>query len=225
MSLTSLATSLKQAFNRSNPNSLPSMLKAYAFGDFLRSMPTQLRAVAPTTDPYGPAANVALFLPEDAKAESIVSAYARAGAGPVGPLTVDAAYSATPAAGHVCIDPAGNLLFHAADAWTSVDARYIPKEADVVEVTLPVVTGVLTIPAVFVACDLLEAQRADGSSTKLQVNPPAATNVAVGTASLNLAKTTVLFDVADGVTSARVKLAVKCAVDRNGQLEAASTFI
>ena len=64
--LTSIATSLKEAFNRSNPNSLASMLASFKFGDFLRSMPTQLRAALPTTDPYGPASNVSIVLPDDA---------------------------------------------------------------------------------------------------------------------------------------------------------------
>jgi len=228
--ITSLANSLKKAFDRSNPNSVPSMLASFAFGDFLRAMPTKLWGAAPTTDPYGPASNVAIFLPDDAKAEYILGAYARAGTGTAGPLTV-VAYTATPSAGDICVDPAGNLLFHEADAWTSVDVRYIPKEGDVYELTLPVASGVVTFPANLggitgiLVTDVLEAQRADTSTANLQVTAPAATNTTTGTACLNLAKTQLLLDSGDNATSVRVKFLAQCAVNRNLALESASSFI
>ena len=221
--LTSLANAMKQAFNRSNPNSLPSLLAAFAFGDFLRTMPTQLRGAVPAADPYS-GATVALVLPDDAKASSIFYAYARAGAGTLGTLSVQPAGTAL-AAGQCAVGRDGNILFYAADAWTSVDVRYLPKEEDVVELILPVAAGVVTIPATFAASSLLEVQRQDTSTAALVVTVEAATNTTTGTACLNLAKTQVLLDSADGATSVRVKLGVACATNRNALLEAASTAI
>lgn len=223
--LTSLANSLKQALDRSNPTSVPSMLQSIAFGDVIRRFPTQLRGAAPSSDPYGVSGNVSLVLPDDAKAATILRAYARAGSGTVGELVVEA-IGASLSAGQCCVSPDGNILFDAADAWTSVDVYYVPAYQDVIELTLPVASGVVTLPVgAGIACELLEAQRNDTSTAKLQVKAPAATNSTTGTAVFNLAKTSVLLDSSDGATSVRVKLGIVSAIDVNALLEAASNFL
>lgn len=222
--LTSLTNSMKAAFNRANIGSLPSLFLQFGLGDWLRAQKTKLWATAPTTDPYGPASNVSIFLPDDAKAETVLGAYARAGTGTTGPLTV-VAYSATPSAGDVAVAPDGNIIFHAADAWTSVDITYLPKEGDVAEYILPVVSGVVTLPTSIVATDILEVQRNDTSTAYEQITAPAASNSTTGTACLNLAKTEVLLDSADDATSVRVKLVQACNINRNALLEAASPVI
>lgn len=232
MSITSLATSLKQALNRAQPGSIGSMLYQLAFGDVVRSMKTFLRGKTPlaagTANPYvvQTGAN-SLALPEDAKALTILAAYARAGTGTKGPLTIDADNSTAPAAGHVKISPNGDILLNSTDAFTSVDVTYEPDKGDVVELVLPVVTGVLTLPTQLgLAVRLLEAESLVGTHTgKFAVTVNADTNAVTLTAHLNLAKTTVVFDNADdAVTSARVKYLVASAKDTDALLEAASPF-
>jgi hypothetical protein len=225
MSLTTLATSLKNALNRAQPGSLPSMLQSILLGDVVRRQQTQLRAVAPTLDPYGPASNTTVVLPDDAKCASIRKAYARAGTGTVGELTIEA-LGASLSAGQCAPSIDGNIIFDSADAWTSVDVLYDVQHIHVLEATLPVASGVVTLPAgLGVACELLEVQRNDTSTANLIVAAPAAANSTTGTAHFNLAKTTVLLDSADSATSVRVKLGVVDPVDVNKALEAASTFI
>jgi hypothetical protein len=223
--LTDVATSLKHALNRANPNTLASNLASIALGDVLRSLPTQLRAVAPVLDPYGPASNTSIVLPDDAKAAVIFRAFARAGTATSVELTVEAT-AVSVSTGQCCVSPDGNIIFYAADAWTSVDVLYLPAHQRVIEVTLPVVSGVVTLPVgVGVACELLEAQRADTSTANLIVALPAATNTTTGSAHLNLLKTTVLLDSADSATSVRLKLGVVNKVDVNALLEAASNSL
>jgi hypothetical protein len=226
MPLTSLATSLKAALNRSNPNSLASMLKSVLFGDVLRREPTQLRAVALTLDPYGPASNTSIVLPDDAKCEVVLAGYARTGTGATRQLIPQPPGAAVGTAGYVAPSANGNIAFYPTDAFTSVDVLYIPKHIHVLEVTLPVATGVVTLPTgVGTACELLEAQRADTSTANLVVTVPAATNSSTGTACFDLAKTHVLLVSADAATSVRLKLGVVDPVDINALLEATSAFI
>jgi hypothetical protein len=223
--LTSLTTSLKEALNRSNLNSLASMLASILFGDVVRRQQTQLRAAVPATDPYGPASNVSLILPDDAKCASIVKAYARAGSGTAGELTVEP-LGASLSAGQCAPSIDGNLIFYAADAWTSVDVLYDVQHLHVVELTLPVVSNAIVLPpGAGVACELLEVQRTDTSTANYAVTAPAASNSTTATACFNLAKTSILFDSANSVVSARVKLGVVDPVNVNALLEATSTFI
>jgi hypothetical protein len=232
MSLNSLPNSLRQALNRAQPGSIGSMLRTLAFGDVMRmSLPVALRAQHPlgvgAANPYvvQTGAN-SLALPEDAKALNIVRAWARAGTGTPAALTIDADAATAPAAGHCKVSPNGDLLFNSTDAWTSVDVTYQPEKADVIELTLPVVTGTLTIPTQLgPAVRLIEAESLVGTHTgKFAITAPAAgPNATTLTARLDNALLTVLFDNADdAVTSARVKLLMAAAVDVNALLEAAS---
>jgi len=230
MSLSSLANSLKAAMNRGQPGSIGSILRTIAFGDFVRSMPTFLRARVPlaagTANPYvvQTGAN-SLALPEDGKALVITKAYAFAGTGTKGLLTIDVDASTAPAAGHCKVSPNGDVLFNSTDAWTKVDVVYQPDKGDVVEQVLLVVTGVLTIPTQLgPAVRLLEAESLVGTHTgKFAVTTNSATNAVTLTACLSLDRLTVVFDNADdAVTSARVKLLVASAVDVDALIEAAS---
>ncbi len=238
--ITTLANSLVAAFNRAQPGSLPAMFASIQLGTQIRQkLHAQLRDTALTVDPYGPASNTSIFLPDDCKAAAVATAYARAGTGTVGPLVADAGFSTGPAAGHVGVGYDGNIIFHAADAWTSVDVTYRPECQDCVEATLPCVSGVVTLPPGLIApyvnaagvaqpggaVTLMEAQRADTSTAQLIVTAMSATNTTTGTACFDLAKAHVLLDSADGATSVRVKLGIVSAVDLNALLEAASSFI
>ena len=124
--ITTLANSLVAAFNRAQPGSLPAMFLSIQLGTLIRQgFHFALRGVTPAVDPYGAASNSSIVLPDDAKAASISTAYARAGSGTLGPLAVAAAGSA-PSAGQVAVAANGNILFNAADAWTSVSRTNYP---------------------------------------------------------------------------------------------------
>ena len=113
--ITTLANSLVAAFNRAQPGSLPAMFLSIQLGTLIRQgFHFALRGVTPAVDPYGAASNSSIVLPDDAKAASISTAYARAGSGTLGPLAVAAAGSA-PSAGQVAVAANGNILFNAAD--------------------------------------------------------------------------------------------------------------
>jgi hypothetical protein len=225
MSLTTLATSLKNALNRAQPGSLASQLQSILFGDVIRRNNVQLRAAVPVLDAYGPASNTTVVLPDDAKCATVLRAYARSGTGTVGELTVEA-LGASLSAGQCAPSIDGNIIFYSADAWTSVDVLYTVHHLHVIELTLSVASGVVALPVgAGVACELLEVQRADTSTSKLVVAAPAAANSTTGTAHFDLAKKNVLLDSADAAVTVRVKLGVVDPVDVNALLEAASTFI
>jgi len=226
--LTSLSTSLKAAFNRSNPNSLASMLASVRFGDVLRRENVQVRSAALSVDPYGPASNTTLVLPDDAKCATVLAGYARAGTATCGQLIPQIPGAGVGTTLFCAPSVNGNILFHAADAWTSVDVLYVPQHVSVIEVTLAVpASGILVLPVgIGSACELYEAQRTDTLSTKLVPTTPAASNATNGTVCFNLAKTDVLFSTnGDAVVSARLKLGVADSVDINALLEAVSAFI
>lgn len=226
-------TALKLAINRANLQSLGPEFQVIALGNVLRALPTYLYGQAPvSTDSYVSASSAAIVLPDDAKAlysgnGGIISAYARAGSGTAGPLTIDASSGTAPASGHCSVAPNGDLQFNlGTDAWTSVDVVYVPQKLDIYEETLPVVSNLLTLPTSFGnAVLLLEAESKVGTLVaKMKIQLPAA-SVTTGQSSLNLAKTGVNFASADAVTSARVKFGVVPAIDLNALLEAASNFI
>jgi hypothetical protein len=237
MALSTNPNALKKVLNNLNSNQdLPGNLNALDFGDILRGLRTTLRAktvLGTGINPYVAAAAQSIALPEGAKANSVITAYARAGGGTLGPLVVDAPDGLTAAAGHIGVSPNGDLLFAAADAWTSVDVVYEPEKADVIEIVVPVIpgTGIGLLPQSLASVkagvvSLLEAESLAGALvSKMHVVAPANGAPATTLVNLDLAKLNVRFAVADAVTSARLKLSVTCAVDVDALLEAASTSI
>jgi hypothetical protein len=221
-------TNLVSALQRANLQTLAPAFQKMGLGQFIRSMPTHLYAQAPAAagaDPWATAAAQSLYLPDDAKAETILTAYGRAGSGTVGPLTVVATTNSAPTAGNVMISPNGDLLFAAADAWTSVDVFYVPAKSDTYIETLSVASNAAVIPTALTALILKEAQSTVGTRTgNLVVLTPGSTP-STGQCCLNAAKTQVIFASADAVTQCQVKLGVVPAIDVNALLEAASTFI
>lgn len=234
--ITTNAISLKNQLNSAQPGQLADMLRAVLFGNVLRAAKTYLRNLDPNTaaaNPYigGVAVGQSIQLPDDAKGLTLLRAYARGGTGTHGPLVVDApdSWAGAPAARHVAISPSGDLVFHAADAWTNVDVAYEPEKYDTFEVTLAVpASGILPLPAPYVVSGvviLMEAEAITGTVTgKAKIGLPG-TAAATAEASLDLAKANVVFLAADAVTQARVKFGVVPAVDVNALLEAASNFI
>jgi len=227
-------TSLKLALDRANPNSLASMLRMVAIGDVLRNLPTYLRGKAPlavAAYPYIVQSGAqAVALPDDAKGLTLFAAYGRAGTATATALTIDATASSAPAAGHAKLSPSGDIMFNSTDAWTSVDAVYLPNKMDVVELFLPVIpgTGLCTLPttqnglpALYVS--LMEAEALTGTVVgKEAILAPGAAPGSSRQANLNVALTGVFFEVADAVTSCRVKLGIASLVDVDALLTAAS---
>ncbi len=231
MTVSTLATSTKNLLNQCNATILADLLRTLGFGNLLRWMPVSLRMAAPAAaaaNPYLSATPLSITLPDDAKAAQIISAYARAGTGTKGPLTVST--SQTPAAGSVGISNSGDLILNETDAFTSVDITYTPERQECVEVTVPCIaaSGVAAIPAYLTArgvVTLMEAEILVGTLTGAKiVTAPAATAPATTIARLNFAKTSVFFAVADAATSVRLKLGVASATDANAVLEAAASL-
>jgi hypothetical protein len=232
MSLTTSPTSLKNQLDGANPTPLADMLRAVKIGSVLRALPTELNGKAPlavTVDPYVAAAAIALSMPDDAKAAFLFRGYGRAGTATPIELVVDAAQTgaaANPAANHVGISPNGDLVFHGADAWTSVDLLYLPGKYDVVELTLPVVGSSMAIPATFKAMYLFEAEVTVGVVVGKKIIDGPATATALGHVELDAAKANVIFNAGDVVAgTARVKFGVYSATDVDALLEAVSNFI
>jgi len=218
--------SLKNNVNKADPNTLADYLRQLGIGDILRALPTTLRKKAPVADAGSLATLQAVVLPDDAKACTISRATVRAG-GVTGELAV-VAYGATPTTGQIAVAPNGDIVTLATDAITDLDVVYSPEKADPFEITLPVATHVLTIPATFTSKGvvlLLEAVATKGTATgKKIVLAPGAGAPAAGQARLNIAKSTVTFAVADAVTEATVKFVTASAIDVDALLTATAAF-
>jgi hypothetical protein len=224
------AASLKNRINAANPNQLPQELQILKFGDLLRAGTAFLRKRNPDTAASSGsqlATLDTLALNDDAKASTILRAYARAtaAAGTLGELAVQA-YGTTPIDGQIAVAPNGDIVVLAASRYTDIDVVYQPEKTDLAEVTLTVTASVLTLPAALTAAGvtaLLEAVVTTGGSTGTKiVLVPGAGAPAAGQARLNLAKGTVTFAVADTVTQATVKLAIVASVDADALLTAIS---
>ncbi len=234
--------SLKKQLDAANPQVLADMLRSAQIGSALRSMLTHRRRVnmvAQAVNPYVLATVQSLQLPDDAKACSILRATAVTGTGTQGELTIDGYAAAAPAAGHISIQPSGDIATLIADAWTALDVVYQPEKHDTIELTLPVApgTGLCTLPTgVGQLCSagvilLMEAEALAGTlAGKKIVLIPTDAAPATTLARLKLDKTAVHFAVADAVTQARLKLAMvpgalTGGVDIDALLTASSNFL
>jgi hypothetical protein len=236
MTITTIPSAGVGALNGANANQVADALRLMGFGSFVRAMPIPLRNLDPNTAPANPYALSASYqsikLPDDAKAASILRAYARTGTGTAGELTPEATagspYTAPGSGGEIGVSPSGDLLFHAADAYTNVDVVYQPEKYDVKELILTVSSSVLTIPSALVTQGvvfLMEAQALAGTTVGTEfIQVPSNSAPSTGQACLNLAKSEVLFATADAVTQARVKLGVANALDLNAFLETAQAL-
>jgi hypothetical protein len=228
-----MANTLKDALDTTVLPTLADALATVKIGSVVRALPTFLRArnmVAQAVSPYQLATLQTLTLPDDAKALTILRAYARTATAGAGVLTVAAA-GATPTTGQIAVAPNGDIVTLAADAITSLDVVYQPDKYDTITLTLPAVaaTGVAAIPAAFTGkgiVTLLEGEGLVGTTLgKKIVLVPSASATATGNVHLDVAKATVMFAIADALTSVRVKLAYTAAVDVDALLEGASVLI
>lgn len=220
---------LQENLNAGNPDTLPTGCKLVQFGSVLRGLPTTLANEDPVAAPGEHAATLERIAKSDlAPALTVSLVYGRVGGVTSGPLTA-AAYP--PITGQYSIAPNGDIVVLAADAWTKVDAVFLPYKCDLIEYTGQVVpgTGVMSIPQYIVdrgVAVLVRANALAGTVTGLKiVQAPAAAAPATTKAGLNLAKSSLFFAVADAVTSATVLLAVFPAVDLDSLLSAPSPLI
>lgn len=213
--------SFKGALNAANPNTLPDLCRQMMFGDVVRSLPTHLRGKAPAANNNLPANVHSVILADDAKASFLFGAYARAGTGTKGSLSVQA-NGATPTAGQVSIGPEGDIYFAAADVWTDVDIFYAPTKVDVLEATFNVATQTVTLPTTRKVVNVMAASAVTPAALGKTVLVPSDTPGANGTARLNLAKTQVLLNASDVSTSLLVKYGVVPTIDLDALLTARS---
>jgi len=225
-------TTLKDLLNRANPNELSNLFQSMRLGDFVRSSITRLwRKAAKTPSPLDQIAAVqTIKLPNDAKACTILRAYAQAGTGTKGELVVDGPMTTATAAGHVGVTAAGDISFASADAWTAVDVSYVPEEVEVVTQQFPLdpAVGDISLPAkwsgrtVLLMRATLDTGTVTGEGKVIQPGARTATTLQVN---LNLAKNTVQFLVADAVSMATLTLGLLplAATDRDTLLEASGS--
>lgn len=222
------------ALNKADINALADALRLMGFGNFVRTMPVQRFAVGVSgagVNPYVLAAPFSVTLPDDAKCGWLFAAYARSGTGTLGQLTVDNNVSekfsgSAPAAGHVAVSPSGDVIFAAADAWTTVDLLYIPARYDIQELTLAVASNSLTLPANMPkVVNIFEVEATLGTSVGKKIIDVVGTAPAAGHAALALSKLTVAFQATDAVTQARVKFGTIAKIDIESFLESAQSLV
>lgn len=224
----------REAINVCTTGTLSSYTNQLGFGDFLRSMPILITQQVPAADSYSLSTVQTIRLPDHAKAAFIERAWVRTGTTlPAnGELAVQTPMT-TPQTTQIAITPSGDIGVLAADALTLVDVQYTPIRGDVYELTLPVSTGILTLPAALTGTSagvtlLMEAEAITGTVTgkKIVLAPVIFSSLpAAGRACLSLDRTQVLFNnTTDAVATARVKFLVRPAVDANAILEANASF-
>ena len=221
--------SLKATFDRANANTLSAAFQKIQLGQTLRQdvkvSKRKVNPVALGASLYSLATLHVIVLPDDAKASSVLRAYARAGGAGTGEMT-PAARHATPGSGAIAVTPSGDIAVLAADALTNVDVEYLAARYDMVELVLPVATNVLTIPSSYTdrgVLDVSEVESLAGTSAgKKIILTPGAGAPAAGQARLDVAKATITFAAADAVTSARVKIQVSALADMDALLESSA---
>ena len=209
---------LREATNRASPNGLLSILQSLAIGDILtQRTPRIMRVQVPTASDVTLAAPLVcdrIRLPTACKASRIRRAWARAGGGTLGQMTIHA-LGANPGANEIAVAPNGDIVTRHADAYTSVDVDYEPVIGKLVTLTgLPVVaaTGVCALPAPVIAMHphllVTAASKAGTLVAAMTTTWRAAAAPATTFACLNLVGTIVYFAIADGVTSCDLTLMV-----------------
>lgn len=226
MSLTKDGSTLRERLNTAQPNTLADKLGLIALGNVLMALIAYVFSKVPVqggTTNYNLATVQIVPLPDFAKAMKIERCYVRAGT--VNGEFTPVAFGVTPATTQCAVTPNGDIAFLNADAVTEVDITYIPMKADIYEATLPVDTGVLTLPTQYgKVISLLEAEVITGTTLGGKIIlVPAAGLPATTQARLNVAKTTVQFNNAtDAPLTARVKFAVAPAIDLQSKLNSAA---
>jgi len=181
-----MARSLRTALNESNPNRLPSAGQVAKLGDAL-ALSSAFVAGAVSSD--------ALALPSNAKALSVLGAFATAG-GATGWL-LPVAPGAAPIAGECGVSPSGDILFAAADAVTAAEVTYLVAEGEVFTETLEVVASAAALPQSKQAVVLISAEITSGLSLGAKTSIARASAPAAGEAAISLDGASIAFAAAD----------------------------
>jgi hypothetical protein len=213
-----MTDTIRDAFNRANPNTLPDLFRSIGVGDLLvGQLPQVVRGasmVANGVSGYN-VATLHAYAPEGHSAgASIQRATVRAG-GVTGELTV-VAYGATPATTQIAVAPNGSIVTLAADAITDIDINYTPERGDVIEAVISVTSNDIVLSSILngkKAILLLEAEVLVGTSTGKKIVLVPGGVPAAGRANLDVPKGTIHFAVADAATRARIKLLVSATND------------
>lgn len=112
---------VKSSLNRADLNVLADEFRSLALGNMVAALPTTLRSSGTASD-VGTADYVLSKQSADIPAAAVLWAYAKAGSGTPGQLSV-VAYGASPGAGEIGIAPNGKIVTAAADAWTNEIGR------------------------------------------------------------------------------------------------------
>lgn len=224
-----MTSSLADALDRGNLGTLADGARSMKLGSALMlCMAVWALGCVPAVGAAGKPASVdTIALPTKAKAQTILSAYARTGTGTCGPLTVVAS-GTIPGAGEIAVSPDGDIVTYATDAYTLVDVVYIPLYAEVVEdVELDVASNSATIPTAYQGkvLTLLKATTTAGTVTgRCYVDKPGAALSSLECA-LALNKNTIAFKNTDAVSKATVSFAVYPSVNAHDKLVADSALL
>lgn len=218
---------LKDQLNHPDLTNVCQSLEAVGLGDLLVEQTVQtLRVQVPVSNasfasPENLAGLDVIVLPDDVKASRLMRCYVRAGS-VTGEFTEKAGYGTTPTTGTVGVTPCGDLAFLHADGVTNADVTYVPENGECIDLVLAVnpSTGVCQIPASFAARGVATLLRAESKSGtllgRMTILVPSNSAPSSTRANLNVAKSQVLFAVADAVSQASVRLLVTSRV--NAQL-------
>ena len=223
---------LRETLNRADPNSISDTLRSLKFGDMsTRTLRRRLTMQVPRRADVtiGGTAYSRIRLPNDAKAMRILRAWARAGGGTLGNMTVHT-WGAVPGANEIAVGANGDLLFLDSDAYTLIDVEYEPIMGDVVTLTGVTVvpgTGVCTLPTPALGSfHVISATSKTGTLVAdMLVDYPNTTAPATTIARMNLVGTVVFFAIADAVTSCDLVLVKAAAVEPGALLVADSATI
>lgn len=224
-----MTNSLYTAVDRGNLGQMGDSFRTIKLGSALLAMLVATGyALVPTVALTGKPVTVdTIALPNKAKAQVILSAYARAGTGTKGPLTVVAS-GTIPSAGEIAVSPDGDIVTAAADAWTLVDVMYVPAYGDVVEdLELTVSSNTATFPARYQdkVVALLKAEALTGTVTGRQYIDKPGASLSSQECALALTKNSVAFKNTDGVTSCKLTFLVYPEVNAHDALLAESPLV
>ncbi len=190
-----MSRSLRTVIDEANPNRTDGALHDARLGSMLAKI-SRSRRVAVVSNK--------IVLPDNAKADVILSCYVTAGtvSGQFTPV-----YDSTPATTQVSTNANGDIVFLSTDAVTEAEITYVPFEGQVVEETLACVASLFTPSGSRRMLCVLAAEAITGTVVGVKVVDDRATAApATGHAALNKLGSGVLFNNAtDAVLTAKVK--------------------
>lgn len=219
---------VRQALDRANPNTLADHLRSLEIGSCLATEVKQVVRMFNMGAAGADVSNLATLdvmkLPDNAKAISILRAYARktAAAGTCGELAPQA-WATTPADAQIAVSPCGDIVTLAVSDYSSIDVEYLAVRGEMVELAELAVSGDQAVLPSWITdrgvIMLLEAESLAGAVTGdfIVVKESDAKPGTTKWASLMLDREIVQFKATDAVTKCRLKLLL---VSETGEMKA-----